>query len=167
MNERLHNIIQYLVLSFMIVLVISGTIILDKHSKSGSPIEGEDESVVTQINTPKKEVPQPQIIKPAVAPKKKQFNKMNFFKKEFEADESQFSKVLTKKIRDKVEAEKENAEKLKDLEGDALKKARANIYYHYLKDNNADVLEGLRAKFDAENAAETGDADDAEEAADE
>lgn len=101
--------------------------------------------------------------KAATTTKKKQFNKMNFFKKEFEADETQFYKTLTKKIRDKVEAEKENADKLKELEGDALKRARANIYYHYLKDNNADVLEGLRAKFDAENA-DAGDGEgDAEE----
>ena len=87
---------------------------------------------------------------------------MNFFRKEFESDETQFYKVLTPKVRAKVEGDAANAEKLKDLEGDALTKVRTNIYYHYLKDNHMDVLEGLRSKFDAEVAAEAeaGDADD-------
>ncbi len=107
--------------------------------------------------------------KPAEEAKPKTFNKMNFFRKEFEADEKQFNKVLTPKVRAKVEGDAANAEKLKDLEGDALTKVRTNIYYHYLKDNHMDVLEGLRSKFDAEVAAEAeaADAGDDAEAADE
>lgn len=104
--------------------------------------------------------------KATAAPKKKLFNRMNFFRKEFEQDESQFSKVLTKKVQTTVESDPENVEALKDLEDDALKRARANIYYHYLKDNKPEVLESLRAKFDAENAAESNDTEDVGDAED-
>lgn len=145
---------------------------------SGNVDTVEEETAVKPGKVVKKAAPKKTVAKPVktakatkkaapAAPKKKQFNKMNFFKKEYEADDTQFNKVLTKKVRDKVEAEKENVEKLAGLEGDGLKKARANIYYHYLKDNNPDVLENLRTKFDAENAADTGDAEPTEDAVDE
>jgi hypothetical protein len=106
----------------------------------------------TVAKAPVKKAPAKKATKAPPVEKKKQFNRMNFFKKEYEADDKQFNKVLTAKVRAKVEAEEENAKKLDGLEGEARKRVEANIFYHYIKDNNPDVLEGLRAKFDAENA---------------
>jgi hypothetical protein len=84
-------------------------------------------------------------------PKKVTFNKMNYFKKEFERDEEQFSKIFTAKVKKAIESSDQATETIDGKTGDALKKARAGLYYHYLKDNHADTLDALRAKFDEEN----------------
>jgi hypothetical protein len=86
-------------------------------------------------------------------------NIMSIFNTAFREDESQFDKCLTPKV--KKEIESNNKDEWKDLEGEALFKARSKTYYNYIRANHSQVLKDLKEAFTKERVE-----DDAEEDAD-
>ena len=72
-------------------------------------------------------------------------NKMEFFNKMYDEDETYFDAYLTPKIKKELIAA--NTELFEDLESDALKKAKRSLFYHYMKDNLDDKLQSLKKAY--------------------
>lgn len=71
----------------------------------------------------------------------KSVNKLHFFKKEFEKDETRFDKFFTPEVKKVLE---EGLKNKTDLSADQFKKERQQVYYHYIKDNHADELDAMK-----------------------
>lgn len=111
--------------------------VTDEKTVDESEEKTADESEVSEPPKPKKTKAKPKA-------KPKSFNKLNYFKAQFKADESQFDSIFTPKVRKELDAN----EKLKGLSGAAAANTRITVYYTYL----SKTKEGQKLLEDAKQA---------------
>lgn len=94
---------------------------------------------------PKKRATKSKTTKKAPVVQKRNLNKIEFFNKMYEEDDTYFDMYLTPDVKKSIASE--HAAEWKKLPGDELHIEKRKEYYHYMKNNHDDKLQALKNEY--------------------
>jgi hypothetical protein len=120
-----------------------------KNIKKTSETNNQESTTNEAVTDDSKKAPvkKAQVKKTSKTPIKKErpINKMEFFSKMYDMDETFFDTYLTPKVRKEIAAE--NAAAWDEVEGESLNKLKRNAYYSFMRDNFDDKLQSMKNAY--------------------
>jgi hypothetical protein len=119
----------------------------DEHEINDESNDEEDNEKDTTTKKPVKKVivKKTRNKKPVVPKKERSLNKMEYFNKMFDNDDTYFDSYITNKNKNTI-AENHD-EKWNNVSDDQLRKLKRTAYYHFMKDTHDDKLQAMKQSY--------------------